>query len=186
VEKKAIVEAGMSKALSMAEWMKRGGWLLVASIIALTGCQGVLVTYKGAKVRDAFLIALPEGTQRSAGYESPDLTIEYQWVRSGNELQLSGTAKFTPRIQHCCTMIPYFDLSLFLTDAQGNILEQRWIATPGNGDPESQMRIGEKLLLPPGTANMAFSYSGTARDSSNTGVNKGSGDMPFWQVPIVR
>jgi hypothetical protein len=181
-----LMEGEMGKALRIAEWMRRGGFFLVASIIVLMGCQGSLLTYKGAKVRDAYLIALTEGTQRSAGYQSPDLTIEYQWARKGDELQLSGLVKFTPRIRNGFTMIPVFDLSLFFTDAQGNILEQRWIATPGSGDPESQMRISERLFLPPGTASMAFSYSGQARDSDGIGQNKSGGDMHFWQVPIVR
>ena len=176
----------MSKALSIAEWMKRGGWLLVASSIVLTGCQGVLLTYKGAKVRDAYRIALTDGTQRSARYESPDLTIDYQVLRNGNDLQLSGVAEYTPRIKNNFTMIPDFDLSVFLTDAQGNILEDRWIATPGSGDPNNRMRFSEKLLLPPGTTNMAFSYSGRARESSGGGNDRGGGEMPFWQVPIVR
>ena len=176
----------MSKALSIAEWVKRGGLLLAVSIIVLTGCKGILLTYKGAVVRDGYLIALTDGTQRSASYQSPDLTIEYRWVRSGNELQLTGLAKFTPRIRNGFTMIPYFDLSVFFTDAQGNILEDRRIATPGSGDPDSQMRISEKLLLPPGTANMAFSYDGLARDTGGAGEDNGGGEMPFWQVPIVR
>jgi hypothetical protein len=181
-----MMEADMNKAWGIAEWMKRGGLLLVASSIVLTGCQGVLLTYKGAKVRNAYLIALTDGTQKSAGYQSSDLTIEYQWVRSGNELQLSGLATFTPRIQNSYSMIPYFDLSVFFTDAQGNILEDRGIPTPGSGDPNNQMRFSEKLLLPPGTANMAFSYSGQARDSGGDGDDKGGGDMYFWEVPIVR
>ena len=83
---------------------------------------------------------LTEGTQGSAVYQTTDLIIEYQWVRSGNELQLSGLAKFTSRIQNSFTMIPVFDLSLFLTDAQGIILEQRCIATPGDVEPGSRMR----------------------------------------------
>jgi hypothetical protein len=175
----------MDKTLHIAEWMKRGGLLLAASMIVLAGCQGALLTYKGAKVRDDSLIHLTEATQGSGIYQTTDLIIEYQWVRSGNELQLSGLAKFTSRIQNSFTMIPVFDLSLFLTDAQGNILEQRWIATPGV-EPGSRMLINEKLLLSPETANIAFSYSGQARDSDGSGQDKGDGDMPFWQVPIVR
>lgn len=176
----------MSKAGRASGWVKSGCRLLAVSIIVLTGCHGVLLTYKGAMVRDGYLIALTDGTQRSASYQSPDLTIEYRWVRSGNELQISGLAKFTPRIRNGFTMIPYFHLSVFFTDAQGNILEDRWIATPGSDDPNSQMRFSEKLLLPPGTANMAFSYSGQARDSGDAGKDNGGGETPFWQVPIVR
>ncbi len=172
----------MSEAWGVAGWMKRSGLLLAASVIALTGCRGIFLTYQGAKVRDAYLIVLTDGTQKSASYRSPDLTIEYQWVRSGNELQLSGLAKFTPRIQNSFTIIPYFDLSVFLTDAQGTILVDRAIPTPGSGDPSNPMRFSEKLLLPPGTANMAFSYSGEARD----GGDNGGEEMPFWQAPVVR
>jgi hypothetical protein len=184
--KKRMREGEMSKGWRSAGWAKRGCWLLAVSIIALTGCKGFLLTYKGAVVRDGYLIALTDGTQRGARYESPDLTIDYQVLRNGDDLQLSGLAKFTPAIRNAFTMISYFDLSVFFTDAQGKILEERRIATPGSDDPEKQMRIREKLLLPPGTANMAFSYNGQARDNSGAGEDRGSGEMPFWQIPIVR
>jgi hypothetical protein len=176
----------MGKLWKAAGCRQRSRWLLALSIIALTGCQGILLTYKGAVVREGNLIALTDGTQRGGFYQSPDLTIEYQWERSGNELQLSGLAMFTPRIRNGFNLIPYFHLSLFFTDAQGKILEDRRIGTPGSGDPSHPMRLSEKLLLPPETANMAFSYSGQARGSGGAGKEDGGGDMPFWQVPIVR
>ena len=176
----------MSKAWNAAGWVQRSGWLLALSIVLLTGCQGILLTYKGAIVREGYLIALTDGTQRSGFYQSSDLTIEYRWVRSGNELLLSGLVKFTPRIRNGFNLISYFNLSLFFTDAQGKILEDRRIGAPGSGDPNDPMHLSEKLLLPPGTANMAFSYSGQARFSGSGGKGDGGGDMPFWQVPIVR
>jgi hypothetical protein len=175
----------MDKTLRIAGWMKRGGLLLTASIIILAGCQAALLTYKGEKVRSDSLIALAEGTPGSGAYRTEDVIIDYQWVRKDNELQFSGLIKFTSRMQNNFTMIPVFDLSLFFTNAEGIILGQRYIAVPGNGEPSNPMRISEKMLLPPGTANMAFSYSGEARDSS-TDEDNGGGDMPFWQVPIVR
>jgi hypothetical protein len=176
----------MGKAWRAYGWVKSGGWLLALSIVALTGCQGILLTYKGAIVREGDLIALTEGTQRGGRYQSPDLTIEYQWTRSGNELQFSGLAKFTPRIRNSFNIIPYFHLSLFFTDAQGKILEDRRIGTPGSDDPNNPILVSEKMLLPPGAANMAFSYSGQARGPGGAGKEDGGGDMPFWQVPIVR
>jgi hypothetical protein len=175
----------MDKTLRIAGWMKRGGLLLTASIIILAGCQAALLTYKGEKVRSDSLIALAEGTPGSGAYRTEDVIIDYQWVRKDNELQFSGLIKFTSRMQNNFTMIPVFDLSLFFTNAEGIILEQRYIAVPGNGDPNIPMRMSAKMLLPPGTVNMAFSYSGQARDSA-TDEDNGGGDMPFWQVPIVR
>jgi len=176
----------MNKTLRIAGWMKRCGLLQVAALfIVLAGCQGVLQTYIGAKARSDSLIFLTEGTQGNGLYRTDDVIIDYQWARKGNDLQLSGLVKFTSRMQNNFALIPVFDLSLFFTDADGIILEQRYISVPGNGDPNIPMRISAKLLLPPGTANMAFSYSGQARDSG-TDEDNGGGEMPFWQVPIVR
>ena len=179
-------EGKVGKLWKSAGYVQTRLWLLAISIIALTGCQGILLTYKGAIVRDGYLIPLTDGTQRGGIYQSPDLTIEYQWARSGSELRLSGLALFTPRIRNSFNLIPYFYLSLFFTDAQGKILEDRRMGTPGSGDPSNPLRLSEKLLLPPGTANMAFSYSGQASGSGGAGKEDGGGDMPFWQVPIVR
>lgn len=175
----------MRKASSIAGWMKRGGLLLVASSIVLTACQAALLSYKGAKVRDAYRIALADGTQRSARYQSPDVTIDYQVLRNGNELQLSGVAEYTPKIRNGFTFIPYFHLSVFLTDQHGNILEDRGVTTPGSDDPNNRMRFSEKIQVPPGTANMAFSYSGEAR-SSGSRQEGGGGVTSFWQIPIVK
>jgi hypothetical protein len=185
MEKRRMMEADMSKAWNIAKRMKRGGLLLALLIIVLTDCQGSLLTYKGAWVSGKYRIALEDGTQRSGSYQSPDLTIEYQWERSGNELQLSGTAEFTSEMRNSYDWISSFHLSVFFTDAQGIILEGRGIPTPGCENLNNRMRFSEKLLLPPGTANMAFGYSGQARDSGSGGKG-GSGEISFGQVPIVR
>ncbi len=170
-------------ATAIAEWMKRGGLLLVASAIVLTGCQAARLTYKGAKVRDAYRIALADGAQRSAVHRSPDLTIEYHLSRNGDELRLEGVADYTAKIKNGYTFVPYFHLSVFLTDRHGNILEDRGITTPGSDDPNNRMRFSEKIALPPGTAGMAFSYNGQAR-SSGARQDGGGGTTPFWEVPI--
>ena len=175
----------MKKLFNLAKWMKRGGLLLVASSLALTGCQGVLLSYKGAKVRNVYLIALADETQRSARYQSPDLIIDYQVLRNGDELQLSGVAEYTPKIKNSYTLIPYFHLSVFLTDSYGNILQDKGILTPGSEDPDKRMRFSDKIQLPPGTANMAFSYGGEARSGSGR-QNGGGGATSFWEDPTVK
>jgi hypothetical protein len=181
----AYGEGKMGKVWRTIGYVKRSGWLILFLIFTLTGCQGALLTYKGAMVREGDLIPLTDGTQRGGLYQSTDLTIEYQWAQSGNEFQLSGVVKFTPGIRGSSSMIPNFHLSLFLTDAQGKILEDRRIGTPVSSDPRDPVRFSEKWRLPPGAEKMAFSYSGQARGSGGSG-KEGGGDTPFWQVPIVR
>jgi hypothetical protein len=162
-------------------WVKSGGWLLLISLIVLTGCQGPLLSYKGEKVRNVYRIALADGTQKSDRYESPHLTIDYYRDRNGNELRLSGTVTFTSRVRNNFTVIPNFYLTVFFTDAKGTILEEKGIPTPGVGDPEHPMRFNEMLLLPPGTTHMAFSYSGQGR----IGSGRSGGATTFVLVPIV-
>jgi hypothetical protein len=151
--------------------------------MALTGCQATLFTYKGAKVREAYRIALVDGTQRSDQYRSPDLIIDYQILRNGDELRFSGVAKYTPKIINNYSSIPNFHLDLFLIDPYGNILSEHGVATPGSNDPNNRMRFKEKLKLPPGTTGMAFSYSGEARGSGRE--DRGAG-ISFREVPIVQ
>ncbi len=172
----------MGNAMTAAPRLRRGGLLLVASGIAMVwaGCQGVLLTYKGATVPDAYRIALVDGGQRSGRYESPDLTVDYSAVRNGNELRLSGVVEYTAKIRHGFGTIPYFKMSALLTDRDGTVLEDRAIRTPGSDDPQNRMRFGEKIHLPQGTTNMAFSYSFEARGFD------GSETSSLWGIPIVR
>jgi hypothetical protein len=175
----------MGKASSAAQWMKRGGLLVVASSIVLMGCQGLLLTYKGQKVRPASRVAVADGASLSETYRAPDLVIDYHASRNGDELQLSGVADYTAQIRNAYVLIPYFHLSVFLTDQYGNILEDRGITTPGSDDPNNRMRFSEKIKLPPGTASMAFSYSGEAR-SSGSRDEGGGGVSSFWSIPVVK
>jgi hypothetical protein len=174
------MEVDMSKALSITAWMKRGGLLLIASSIVLTGCQGFRLTYKGAKVLETYRIAIADGTQRSARYQSSELTIDYNVVRNGDELQLSGVAEYTSMIKNGYPVISYLNLGVFLTDQDGNILQDNGIKTPGSEDPNYRIRFYEKIQLPPGTANMAFRYS---IDASVFGCSRMSSCS---EVPIVR
>jgi hypothetical protein len=174
----------MNRKFYVAEWTKRIGLLLVVSGIVFAGCQGALLSYKGAKVRTPYRIALSDGTQKSAHYQSPDLTIDYQILRNGDELRVSGVVEYTPKITNTYTLIPYFHLSLLLTDQYGNILQEKGLMTPGSNDPNNKMRVSEKIHLPSGTAYMAFSYSGEARCGGRQ--DGGGGAMSFWEVPIVR
>jgi hypothetical protein len=74
---------------------------------------------------------------------------------------------------------------VFLTDQDGNILQDRGITTPGSDDPNNRMRFSEKITLPPGTAYMAFSYSGEAR-SSGSRQDGGAAVTSFWAIPVVK
>ena len=173
----------MNSTFKMAAQMKHRLILLAASIIVLAGCSGSLLTYKGSKVLEPYLIALPNGIQEGLHYESPDLTIDYRLIRQGDELELSGTAEYMPGIGHAFNEVGFFSLSVLFTDQGGRVLEQVGIKTPGSREPDARMRFNERMKLPANAANMAFIYSGTGIEHN---VEDNGGSSPFWQVPVVR
>jgi len=175
----------MGTAIRMTEWMKRGGLVLAVASVLLMGCQAARLTYKGAKVREPFRIGLEDGTSRSSRYQSADVIVEYEVYRKGNELQISGVGEFTAKIRHAYTQVPYFHLSLFLTDQYGYVLEAKGIRTPGIDDPQNRFRFNETIVLPPGTTGFAFSYDAEGRMSGGR-QEGGGGKSTFWEIPIVR
>lgn len=180
-----IKEANLNILSKMTEWIKRYGLLLAVSCIVLMGCQAALMTFKGATVRSASRIALPDGIETKGRYRSDNLIIDYHAVRNGDVLELFGAAHYSPGIRNSFTRISVFVLSVFLSDQEGMVLEDKGIATPGSDNPDRKMGFHEKIHLPRGTANISFSYSGEARGGG--GLNGGGGSMTsFWEIPIVR
>jgi hypothetical protein len=159
--------------------------LLVLTLFVLQGCQTLMFSYQGAKVNGGSLIALPVGVQQSGNYETRDLSISYQIKRTENELQLSGLAQFAPSLRNNFLTVPYFHMSLFLADANGNVLGNRGVVTSGYGYTDDNMRFDTRITLPPGTAYMAFAYDGRARGAGG-GDTDSQDETTFWEYPVHR
>ena len=77
----------------------------------------------------------------------------------------------------------FFNLSVPLTDQQGNMLEQYGIRTFDSDNLNSRTHFSEKIKLPPHPTNTAFIYSGNGIEEKD---ETGGGSRSFWQVPVVR
>jgi len=157
---------------------------LVATVIVLVGCQSALLTYKGARLQQGAVIPVLEGTVHADQFVAPDVVIDYKYTRNGDSLDLSGTAQFAPSIQNNFSTVPRFYMRVYVADAQGAILGYHGIVTSGYGYSDDHMRFHQRMALPPGTALMAFGYSGDARSTGDD--DGGGGDTPFWFEPVVR
>lgn len=165
------------------------GWkrLLMALILsttgaALLGCQGLMVSYRGAGLTEVNLIPVLEGATRSDHFETADLTVDYQYTRNGDSLQFSGDVRYGSALRHNFVTVTHFHLRVFFADAQGKVLQDHGIAVGGYGYTDDLMRFQERLTLPPGTAFMAFGYSGRAADG---GHHDGRTETSFWFDPIA-
>jgi hypothetical protein len=154
---------------------------LVLSGAMLVSCQSVLFTYKGARIAQVNLIPLTEGGLKSDHFETEDVTIDYEYTRSGNSLRLGGEISYSRALQNSFTSVPEFYIRVFFADAQGTVLAYRGIIASGYGYTSDRMRFHELVVLPPGTAFMAFGYSGRAFDGSAQDRTEKS----FWFDPIA-
>ena len=167
---------------------KNGVWkqtltilLLVLSGAMLVSCQSALFTYKGARIAQVNLIPLTEGGLKGAFFETEDVTVDYEYTRTGDNLRLGGEISYSRALQSSFSRVPDFYIRVFFADAQGTVLAYRGIIASGYGYTTDRMRFHELVALPPGTAFMAFGYSGIAVSSSN----QDRVDKSFWFDPIA-
>jgi hypothetical protein len=160
--------------------------LLAVPGLMLVGCQTAGTGYGGATLAPSSQIPLMDGTKRSNHYETLDVSIDYEYVRNGDALQLSGVVRYGAGLRHNFVMIPQFYMRLYFGDAKGSVLSYHGVPVSGYGYPDDVMRFSEHLTLPPGTAVMAFGYSGYARDTG--GHRDGGGgntEAHFYYDPSV-
>lgn len=158
-------------------------FLLPAAVVLLgvmlIGCGNLLINYDGAKIRDGYQIPLVENGVQRGRYTTLDLTVDYQYVRKGNTLQIAGNvipADYLTRDSG----LRYFNLGILLADADNNILEGRSLTSTGYG---WSIAFNNTLRLPEEAENMVFVFTYTGR---TVGGGDGGGPWDFWEYPIVR
>ncbi len=156
--------------------------LLIAGVFP-AGCQGgaSLSTSQGRKLGSGNQIALGHDVEKAGRYQSNDVVIDYKYVRSGDNMQLSGVLQFATAIQANFVIVRTFQLGLVLADAQGNILGRQGLATSYNDNVGDSISFSSSILVPPQATAMAFSYTGQAYNSG-----RDSNPTNFWLDPVIK
>lgn len=130
----------------------------------------------GGKVAPQDLISLGQGLQTGV-WMGNNVTVDYKLSRGQSGIDLSGVARFNDNIAMNFSVLRDFHLRAVFTDAGGRIIGSQGLATNrGNFDPTP---FRAKLTPPPGTADIAFGYEGTALGGGDEGA--GGGPTRFWQ-----
>lgn len=162
----------------------RYGMLLMLMIllgIGLTGCQGTVFSTKSGVVPKPQRNDLVAGGQHSGLWERHDLAVHYSYERSPKQLKISGQVRFAPYLQKNFPYLVYFHMSMLLLNAEGHVLATKPLATSNYFAGTSHLvTFATTVPLPPGTAAMAFGYTGKARDID---VDQGGGTTSFSYYP---
>jgi len=111
-------------------------------------------------------IALSGGSP-SGIWQTGDVAVDYQFVKSGSQIQFSGKINFTDRVSDTFNTVDYFKLTVAFLDDQGKELSSSELLTKINfssraGGPG----FSKALNLPQGAISFAFGYSGQAHSPS--------------------
>ena len=111
----------------------KSSFLLI--LLLAIACQGVQKT-----VKPEDRISLLEGGPHSGNWESPNLSLVYQYYKQSDEIRLSVRTKVETKARYTG-----FKVWLRFVDNQGNILEEKSI---NNGE--------NTFKIPPGTTDLSF------------------------------
>ena len=114
-----------------------------------------------------------EGGSHQGSWETRHLTVNYDYLRNEDKLQISGEVLFRRE-----KTLAKFHCNLVLISSQGTVLQITRVASAPVRQEIRKLSFRRKLELPEGTRSMAFSYSGAV------GGGHGSGSpSSFWSVP---
>ena len=182
----------MSKKLLTMLYSFRTYALVALLPFALLGCASTILTpgFRGGKIQPGYQIPIKSGEHQDF-YTTDDLSINYHYIRDGDDLKISGVVNFASGTQLNFNVVDYFNLGLLLGNSKGEILSSQglvsasWVNLTG---PNNQLHFSDNIKLPANSMLMAFTYTGQASEGglSSGGDESGGGNTQFWQYPIVR
>jgi len=162
--------------------------LLLLFIGALVACQSSFFSYRGATAEQESRIALLEGGPHVGFWKTKDLSMHYHYLRDPDNLELSGVIELANSLKYNFRSIEYLFLQVNLLDAEGKVLESKVVLTSDHLQMIEKLPFKRSVGLPPGTAAIAFSYTGRVREGGRTGrvlEDAGDGDSwDFWMTPF--
>lgn len=172
------------------EWMRTGlHWtrlqgdlgLAVLLILLLPGCAMILPYYSGAAIRGGYEIPILEGTVETGYYRTLDVTVDYQYLKSHDTLQISGVVHFAERLRRNASRVGRFHLGVVFADADCRILSGHGLISASQVNSEDGLQFEGLVEVPRQSSFLAFTYSGQGRPGG-----EGGGGDEFWGFPVVK
>lgn len=153
-------------------------YLMILSLVSIVACQGSLSSYRGTTVEPDRRINLLEDGVHKGSLQTFDLTLEYQYERKADMLQLSGVAELGNHYKSLYEILSYLYITVYFLDTDGKVMEDKIILNTPSINLDDKFSFNHHLKTPPGTASITFGYMGAAR-----GGGESMGGASFSRVP---
>jgi len=135
-------------------------YLMILSLVSIVACQGSLSSYRGSTVEPDRRINLLEDGVHKGSLQTFDLTIEYQYERKADMLQLSGVAELSNHYKSLYEILSYLYITVYFLDTDGKVMEDKIILNTPSINLDDKFSFNHHLETPPGTASITFGYMG--------------------------
>lgn len=161
------------------------GIVIVGFLFSMIACQHSVFTYNGRMVKPANRIPLKEGGPHKSEWKEEDLTLNYEYQKQVDTLEISGKITFDNHIVYNYRDFTNFFLTVYFTDPDGRINGEQTLTGAGMGQQIEKISFNQQVKLPPGAENMVFGYRGQVVDRSSGGSFgiDGSVEWEFWKTP---
>jgi hypothetical protein len=129
---------------------------VLTALVSIVACQGSLFSYRGRTVEPDRRIDLLEGGLHEGSWQTFDLTIEYQYEKKADKLQLSGVAELSDHYKYNYESLDNFYLTAFFLDIEGKVLEGKLVLNAITSEPDDKFSFKKSLEIPPGTVSISF------------------------------
>ncbi len=149
-------------------------------ILAVAGCVTTAEMFQGGSVSPEQVFAIQE-TGPNKGYDQNfDIIISYEFVRSGDVLEISGQAVLTDRYPKTYESLNYLHVYLFFLDDSLRVLETVALASSMAGNLDEHFEFSQSLNIPTGAVGISFGYDGEARG----GGGRMASAYTFYRLPL--
>lgn len=128
-------------------------------LISMLACAGGLDTWRGKTANEDSRIELQAGSHKGM-WRTDDLIVRYSYTLDANHMRITGNVALSQMLQDQSDAVQRFTLAANLLDDAGKDLGTHELATAGYGEDAMSWTFEKHLVLPSGTATMAFSYNG--------------------------
>jgi hypothetical protein len=149
---------------------------LTCLLFLASGCVEFAMLYHGKTVSNVPVVALQEGGPVTGQWKTFDLVIDYEYIKKGDNLDISGKAALSQHYQMTYEWLVSMRTYIFFLDKDSRVLETANFAAAWSGSTQDPQNFSESYKIPQGTAGISFGYSGQVRDE-RSGYN-------FYELPL--
>ena len=156
--------------------------VVLCSFIALAGCSGNLLSYRGKTVTQPYnVLDLKDGDQQGV-WKTNDLSISYRYRFVNGTLKISGEVALPGGLVTGFNAVDRLVVELLLLNNDHTVIDNVniYVADRFHSTRYIPMEFDAAVPVPPGVESVSFTYDGRLSDSA--GVDEGT-SFDFWYFP---